>query len=704
MKFLKVLTATSVVAALALVVYLNQQPSEREQYALYLENHPYNNLGLTDQEVEDMPKKDRPDLAFMQDFLLTMDPKLKRPTKEVLYPVLAELNKQNNIYSSSKTATINWVERGPTNVGGRTRALIFDPNDTAGTKVWAGGVGGGLWYNDDITTFSSSWQNVDDFWANMAISAMAYDPTNTQVFYVGTGEGYGNIDAARGNGIWKTTDGGVTWNQLASTNNTATFTYVMHLAVHPITGDVYASTRTGGLQRSTDGGVTWTKVLGSGVGANSNRINKVEFNENGTVWVAVHAAGVYRSYTGDANSFNKMNTTGNGFSPSPSARVELALAPSDTNVVYVMSVTGTPRLFRSTDAGATWSALALPDDADFGIPANDFTRGQSWYDYTIAVNPLDKDHAVVGGVDLFQTIDGGATWDQLSHWYGGFNYQYVHADQHNIVFRNDSSGVAIFSHDGGISYCPDMGTASPIIVTRIQDYNTTQFYACAAHPAAGSNYFLAGAQDNGTQQFVLPGAGATTEATGGDGGFCYIDQDNPNWQLTAYTRNNHSFSADGGISWGGLQSSENSGSFINPGDYHDALNILFTAKSSSSIKRTFINGNLNPNTDDLPVSMSGGTTHIKASPYSTSTATLFVGTSSGGVYKVTGADGLSPSTTNIGSNSFPTGSVTCIAVGQSENELVVTFGNYGVNSVWYTNDGGINWNSIEGNLPNMPVR
>ncbi|MCT4624763.1 MAG: hypothetical protein N4A46_14170, partial [Schleiferiaceae bacterium] len=144
MKFLKVLTATSVVAALALVVYLNQQPSEREQYALYLENHPYNNLGLTDQEAEDMPKKARPDLAFMQDFLLTMDPKLKRPTKEVLYPVLAELNKQNNIYSSSKTATINWVERGPTNVGGRTRALIFDPNDTAGTKVWAGGVGGGL--------------------------------------------------------------------------------------------------------------------------------------------------------------------------------------------------------------------------------------------------------------------------------------------------------------------------------------------------------------------------------------------------------------------------------------------------------------------------------------------------------------------------------------------------------------------------------
>lgn len=705
MKLFKVLASAAIMGAVGVYFLKNNQPTERESFEAFLAEHPYSQNELTDVEIASLPKKDRPDLAFQQDFLRTLDPKLGRPAPERLFPTIEKLNAAS-IAALSKTSTVTWVERGPTNVGGRTRGLMFDPNDSTGNKVWAGGVAGGLWYNNDITLFSSSWIKVDDFWANMAVSGITHDPTNTQVFYVGTGEGYGNIDAVRGGGVWKSTDGGTSWSQLASTANSSDFRAVFDIDVNPVNGDVYAATNTSGLQRSQDGGITWSKVLGSNLGTGDNRVYKTEITATGVIWASVRSNGIYKSYSGDANTFTKLNSTANGFNPNPQARTELAVSQSDTNICYVLSLaSGTPRIFRTNDGGSSWTTLNLPNDADFGIPTNDFTRSQSWYDYTIAVNPSDTNHVIVGGVDLFESRDGGNSWNQLSHWYGGFGYQYVHADQHNIVFRDDTSNVVIFSNDGGIAYCPDSKTTStPVIVTRIKDYNTTQFYGCDIHPDASSNYFLAGAQDNGTQQFSQPGVAPTVEVTGGDGGFCYIDQDNPNWQLTSYTRNSHNFSADGGITFGGLNSSDNTGSFINPGDYDDALNILYTRGSGSSIKRTFINGNLNPISDNIQPGINGTPTHFKVSPYGQSSSTLFVGTNSGRVYKVTGADGLSPSSVNLTTSNLPSGSVSCVAIGANENQLVATYSNYGVNSVWYTSDGGSTWSSIEGNLPDMPVR
>ncbi len=704
MKVFKVLASVAIFGAVVVSYVKKIQPADREAFEVFLSDHPYNNINLSDEEIESLPKKDRPDLAFQQDFLRTLDPQIGRPTPERLFPIIKQLNAAGNTYTN-KTSTVNWVERGPTNVGGRTRAIMFDPNDSTGKKVWAGGIAGGLWYNNDITLFSSSWMKVDDLWANMAISAIAHDAANTQVFYVGTGEGYGNGDAVRGSGIWKTIDGGTTWSQLVATSNSSDFRAVYDIDVHPITGDVYVSTNTGGLQRSQDGGTTWSKVLGAAAGANNN-INRTDITETGTIWCSVRSNGIYKSYTGNLNSFTKLNSTSNGFSPNPSARTELAVSKSDTNICYSLSISsGTPRIFKTVNGGTSWTSLSLPNDADPGIPANDFTRSQSWYDYTIAVNPGDANHVMVGGVDLFETKNGGNSWSQVSHWYSGFGYQYVHADQHNIIFRDDTSNVVVFCHDGGVSYTPNAKlTPTPIIVTRIQDYNTTQFYSCAAHPDAGSNYFLAGSQDNGTQQYSQPGVGTTVEATGGDGGFCYIDQDNPDWQLTSYVRNNHFFSADGGITFGGLNSSDNTGSFINPGDYDDALNILYTRGSGSSIKRTFINGNLNPNTDAIQTGISGTPTHFAVSPYTSGSSTLFVGTSSGRIYKVTGANGLSPLSANITTSNLPSGSVSCIAIGDNENQLLATYSNYGINSVWYTNDGGNTWTSVEGNLPDMPVR
>ena len=180
---------------------------KKQDYKEFLKNHEFKKRDhLTEKELKTIPKKDRPDLANEQNFLQTLDPNLGY----VPLNALINAHKVTDIYTQqNKTAIpgIIWTERGPDNFGGRTRAIIWDPNDVNGKKVIAGGVAGGLWINTDITNNSTQWTAVNNFWDNLAVTALAYDPSNTQVMYAGTGEGYYNIDAIAGGGIWKSTNG-----------------------------------------------------------------------------------------------------------------------------------------------------------------------------------------------------------------------------------------------------------------------------------------------------------------------------------------------------------------------------------------------------------------------------------------------------------------------------------------------------------------
>ena len=535
---------------------------DREAYEAMLAAHPFNTRPhLTPTELRAIPKRDRPDLAAEQDFLLTMDPATGTVPRERLWEadrVARDLQRAAEARGGGPLVTEAWEERGPTNVGGRTRALMFDPNDPTGKKAWAGGVAGGLWYNDDVTSLSSSWNPVNDFWANLAVVSIAYDPTDTQVMYAGTGEGYFNLDAVRGAGIFKTTDGGATWDLLPATQ-TSSFYFTMKLAVHPTTGDVYAATGSG-IFRSQDDGDTW-ELVQAGQGRD------VDIAADGTIYATVIGR-VYASTTGDTGSWAQLNNGTNGFPSTGVSRIEVAPAPSNAQVVYALAATSccVQGLYRSADAGATWTPLARPVDADSGI-GNDFTRGQAWYDLTIAVDPNDEDVAFVGGIDIFKTTNGGSSWQQVTHWYGGFGFQNVHADQHNIVFKEGSSDVILFSNDGGVYFTASGSTAIPPIEKRNKDYNVTQFYAGAIAPEDGSDVMLAGAQDNGTQRYSRPGASITSEARGGDGAFTFIDQTQSSIAIASYVYNNFYKSTNGGVSFPTtLISDGGTGSFVNPAD------------------------------------------------------------------------------------------------------------------------------------------
>ncbi len=174
-----------------------------------LKNTPYTKtLSLSKKERKAMGIP--PNKYYETEWELTMNPETGRPTVENIVALRKQLEADRAANRAPGDAADNsWVERGPTNVGGRTRAVMFDPNDTTNETVFAGGVSGGLWKNTNISNPSSVWIRVG-IPENLAVSCITVDPNNSNIFYVGTGESYVGGDV-NGDGVWKTTDGGVTW-------------------------------------------------------------------------------------------------------------------------------------------------------------------------------------------------------------------------------------------------------------------------------------------------------------------------------------------------------------------------------------------------------------------------------------------------------------------------------------------------------------
>jgi len=375
--------------------------------------------------------------ALKRDIEMMKDPALGYvPAKRLL---VAKAYKDQLMQGRTEAALsgVIWKEQGPNNLGGRSRAIMVDPNDGTGNTIWAGSVGGGLWKTTNINVASPNWAPVNDLANNLAVTSIAYDPSNPLVMYFSTGEGYFNLDAIQGDGVWKSTDGGTSWTQLASTT-VSTFDYCQKVIVNS-TGIVFVATATGGLQRSADGGTTFTKVLGTGLGitgAVSNFCYDVEIAANGDIYSSLDGS-VHKS-TNAGVTFAAAQTLGIS-----AGRVELACALSDANYVYALVENGNTvnGILRTINGGTTWVVRTEPADADPGCPAADFSNGQAWYDLAIAVDPLNRDRLFVGGLDLFASSDGAGTWTQIAHWYAGFGFQYTHADQNDHICKKCSYTV-----------------------------------------------------------------------------------------------------------------------------------------------------------------------------------------------------------------------------------------------------------------------
>jgi len=410
----------------------------------------------------------------------------------------------------------DWVALGPGNIGGRTRAIVIHP--TNHNTMWAGSVGGGIWRTDDG---GASWVPVDDFMANLAVTSLVLDPTNPNVMYAGTGEGFGNLDAIRGGGIFRTRDG-VAWSQIPATYGAA-WNAINRLAISADGMTVLAATNHG-LQRSSDAArAIWQTVL-------PDIVADVKF----------HPIDPQRAVAGSVSSGQAWFSSDGGATWTVAGhgvpwgrRVELCFAAASRDLVYASVDTNGGEIWRSTDGGRTF-ARRRSANAD-GDTAN-YLGDQGWYGNCIwAGDPTNADLVVVGGVDLWRSTDGGDTLTDISTWWDPAS---AHADQHTIVahpaYDGRTNRTVFFGNDGGLFRATDVtsvgnDTQPPRVTgwTALNNsYGVTQFYSAAGNATSG--VIVGGAQDNGTLAYD-PASGSNNWKTifGGDGGFCCADASNP---------------------------------------------------------------------------------------------------------------------------------------------------------------------------------
>ncbi len=655
---------------------------------------------------------DGPEEAAKMEFERTKDPATGKVPRELLLTAiektrLSKLSAQNN---PANINALTWQERGsnsdatgPSNentrannsiTSGRIRAVLVDLTDASGKTVWVGGADGGLWKTTDITVATPAWTLVNDLLSNLAVTSICQDPTATNIMYFCTGEVYGNSDAVNGNGVFKSINGGVTWAQLPSTSAYTRCTKILCDAA----GNIYLGTAGSGFLRSTkvSGGGAWTAIQPSGFSLNTADF---EISSTGRLHISVgiqtDSLGAYR-YTDNPSTVNS-GTWSTPASPFPFplgtyCRVELGCSG---NTLYALPSNNSgivTTIYKSTDGGANWTTIALT--------ATNITdlNGFAWYSLAIDIDPSNANNVIIGNLNCLKSTNGGTTWSKISEWIGTAG-QYVHADQ-QIIKWYDNGNKLLIGCDGGIFYSADKGVT-------IRDKNTglriKQFYSCAIHPTT-TNYFLAGAQDNGTHQFNNAGLSSSIEVKGGDGGFVAIDQDQPQYQFGSYTYNDYRRSTDGGATWTNVTLSSTNGQFINPYDYDNTANIMYCGDTLGKFRRW-----TNPQTGSasevvaITTLQTSAVSAVSVSPYTANR--VFFGTASGDIVQVDGANTIASGSAGTNrSFGLGLGTVSCINFGTNDQNLICCQSNYGIINTYISTNGGANWTGVDGNLPDMPVR
>ena len=444
-----------------------------------------------------------------------------------------------------------WEELGPmpiTSSGGYSgRVSSIGVSATDSDLYYIGGADGGVWKTTDG---GANWSPMTDHMPTTAIGAIAVDPTNDQVVYAGTGEANYANHSRYGLGIFKTTDGGATWTQLAEdVFGGRTFS---KLIIDPQnTGTLYAAVaRAGGFPalaaakghpdasgpvgvfKSTDGGVSWTHLTG-GIPAVEASDIAIDRQNPQTVYAAIGniygdaGNGVYKTTNGGA-SWTKL---AGGLPTSGVGRVSLDVSPSSPQTVYALftrqassSGSGASNIggYRSDDGGATWYSRGSVDQSSYG-----------WYLSCVSVKPDDPETVFYGGLTMRRYV--GAS---------GATVTPPHVDLHATAW--DAAGRLLNGNDGGIHRSTSLGSSWSSLNATV---GTTQFYAGMSTHPTDDEFVIGGFQDNGTNR-------RTTNSTswqnvfGGDGGWTQINQSNPSIVFCEYQGTGNLYrSTNGGSSF-----------------------------------------------------------------------------------------------------------------------------------------------------------
>ena len=762
--FLGALLSISLYFSLAEDKATLQVEALRTQHQYFLDNSPFKEsqkLSRDERKAQGLP----PNSFNERLWDLTLDPALGRPANERLMETQKQLREAYSSNGASQRFINNWEERGPENLGGRTRAILFDPNDINNadaaddyTRVFAGGVSGGLWVNDDITDANSSWSLVPGLAANISVTSIISDPNDLTIMYIGSGESYTN-GRTFGQGVWKSTDSGANWAQIVG-NDTPTYFqgnsqflngifYINDIIARSNAGNTelyiavgsayyrdsspsqFHSLYNSGVYKSTDDGASWTLLTINESDRTRSNPNDIELDINNNIWVTTT-----RTSFGNKGGKILKSTDGTTFTLEHTIanvdRTELEPSQTDSDKFWIVVDGASGADIYTTDDGfaSVTQITTEPSDVDNDISATDYTRGQSFYDLEIEADA--NGNLIVGGIDLFRSTNDGANWNQISKWSNNnnlrnLNVSEVHADHHGTFFRpgTGNANKIVFTNDGGIYYCDDITQANnstTAIEERNNGYNTSQFYYGTIDDSelTSNDDIAGGTQDNGTWT-KMNGAQGVNEflyTRGGDGAFTEFD-DSGDYMVDSYVFNSHSLrtlpfdntTTSYSIASNFTSTGNTRGNFINEAVLDKSLDILYcNASSNADGNQIERNSNILAGTSGAVIRtqlsnaiFDADVSALKVSPYTTTSTKLYVGLQNGKLLKVSNANTNAPSWSNIMGAGF-VGSISDIEFGQTEDDLFVTMFNYGVASVWFSGDAGTSWTNIEGDLPDMPVR
>lgn len=441
----------------------------------------------------------------------------------VLQDAQAELMKQNGSIDnvvvpgmSSTGGTCNnsgvWKSMGPNNLPtnntgqlnglGRLNAVAVHPTDS--NTIFVGAAAGGIWKTSNGGT---SWNVYSDSLPTLGVSAIAIDPNTPNTMYFGSGDR--DAGDALGRGVFKSTDGGSSWTL---SNTGMGNREVGRLIIDPNNTSILLAGCDNGIYRSTNAGVTWTRTLATGW------VKEIIFMPgNSNVAYAERGGRFYRTL--DNGVTWTLITT--GLPTTARSRGVIDVSALDSTLVYFWVANNRVNrgFYLSRDSGTTFTTMSTtPNIHDYATNGSG-TGGQAWYNKDMTVAKEDAGVIYAAGVNIFKSTDTGKTWTISAYWVNT-----VHADNHAII--SDPITKRIYSaNDGGLYYTADAGNTWTDISNGL---GIAQIYKIGASRTQ-KDILIAGFQDNGTGNFN----NGWYTSRGGDGMDCEVDQEDSRYSYGA---------------------------------------------------------------------------------------------------------------------------------------------------------------------------